>query len=135
MTKNPEPKQNDLAIDQPELSPFVLGIDRNLEPVEYSVIAAELGISGPRVPAENLIDTTFIILGAKSYQSSYKDENHVYFCVCKDAATKEVFTTSLGGAAVVDVLDALVATKFNRPLKVTLRQVEGGKFGRYYVLE
>jgi hypothetical protein len=122
--------------NQPKsVQPWAIPINRELEPVEYTDLANQMGISGPRVPAENLVDTKFIIMGAKAYQSSFDEEKHVYFCVCKDVNTGEIFTTSLGGQAVVDILDACVAAKFEHPLAVTLRQVKGGSYGRYYTLE
>jgi hypothetical protein len=117
------------------LQPWVMPINRDLPPMEYADLANTLGISGPRVPAENLVDTHFIILGAKAYSSSFQEDKHVYFCVCKDTSTGEIFTTSLGGQAVVDILDACVSANFNRPLAVTLRHVDGGKFHGYYTLE
>ena len=117
------------------INPFVLAIDRTLEPVEYAVIATDMGISGPRVPAVSLVGTKFTILGAKAYSSSFDEAKHVYFCVCRDAKTREIFTTSLGGQAVVDILDALVAAGFDRPLTVTLTEAVGGRYGHYYVLE
>jgi len=117
------------------LNPFVLPIQKDYEPVDMATINEQMGLSGPRIPAENLKDVTFVILGAKAYQSSYDPTKHVYFCVCKDEKRNEVFTTSLGGSAVVDVLDSLSNAGFDHPLRVTLREKEGGQYGRYYVLE
>jgi hypothetical protein len=94
-----------------------------------------MGLSGPRIPAENLVDERFIIMGAKAFQSSFAEDKHAYFCVCKNSSTGEIFTTTLGGQACVDILDALAASEFSSPLEVTLREVEGGRFGRYYQFE
>ena len=96
---------------------------------------AEMGISGRRVTAEQLVDQTFTILRAKAFASRFQEGTHAYFCVCQPQGGGEVFTTVLGGRAVVDVLDAFFATGLTNPLEVRLSEIEGGRFGRYYVLE
>ena len=98
-------------------------------------VLSEMGISGPRVTAEQLVDQTFTILRAKAFPSAYAEGAHAYFCICQPQGGGDVFTTVLGGQAVVDVLDALFATGLTNPLEVTLRKVEKGRFGRYYILE
>jgi len=105
------------------------------EPVSLTKILTEMGLTGPRIPAAQLVDQSFIILRAKPFQSAYDEQAHAWFCVCTDVATGENFTTVLGGQAVVDVIDALAATGFEKPLVVTLRLVQGGRYGRYYVLD
>lgn len=109
--------------------------DKAQPALSLTKVLQEMGLSGPRVPAEQLVDTTFTILRGKPFQSSFQEDAHAWFCVCKAKDGGEVFTTVLGGQAVVDILDALVATGLTNPLEVTLRQVSGGRFGRYYVLE
>ena len=109
--------------------------DCKKETLPLSKILSEMGLSGPRIPAEQLIDRSFVILRAKPFQSSFNEQAHAWFCVCKDALTNETFTTVLGGTACVDVIDALAAAGMTNPLEVTLRQVSGGHYGRYYVLE
>lgn len=116
-------------------APLQYVANRELPVVTLGSILKEMGISGPRVPADQLVDQVFVILRGKAFQSSYNEAAHAWFCVCKDSHTGELFTTVLGGGAVVDVLDALVATGLPNPLEVTLRQVVGGRYGRYYVLE
>lgn len=109
--------------------------NRTLAPYPLSEILKKLGLSGPRVPAEQLVGQPFVILAAKTFGSAYDPRRHAYFCVCAYATTGETFTTVLGGWAVVDILDAVANSGFDQPLQVTLRQVEGGRYGRYYVLE
>ena len=109
--------------------------DKAQPAVSLTKILQEMGLSGPRVPAEQLVDVTFTILRAKPFQSSFNEEAHAWFCVCQEKGSSEVITTVFGGQAVVDILDALVATGLTNPLEVTLRRVSGGRFGRYYVLE
>ena len=118
-----------------EFSPVVYVANEAQPVISLEKVLSEMGISGPRVAAEQLIDQTFIILRAKAFQSSYNEQAHAWFCVCKDKETGVVFTTVLGGMAVVDILDALVTTGMRNPLEVTLRRVAKGRYGRYYVLE
>jgi hypothetical protein len=89
----------------------------------------------PIVKAEELIDTTFVIRKAKAWESTLKHGGVVYFCTCASFPDGELFNTNLGGDAVVEILSKAFAAGVVAPLKVTLRKVSGGKFGRYYVLE
>lgn len=119
-----------------QLYPFTP--NRDLQPIPLLDVLKEMGLSGPRVPAEQLVDQTFTILAAKPFGSAYDDNAHAYFCVCMDVVTRETFTTVLGGQAVVDILDALAAQNFQAPLTATLRRVAQGKYaakGGYYSLE
>lgn len=109
--------------------------DRNTAPVDLNVVTTSMGLTGPRIPAKELVDHTFVILGAKPFSSSFSDDNTPYFCVIKDEAADLIYTTVLGGGAVVEMLRALAEAGFDAPIRVTLREVKGGRFGRYYVLE
>jgi len=127
--------QNEPAL--PETGSYLSTFQPNvkLTPYPLKAILAKYGLSGPRVPAKSLIDKTFVIRGAKPFPSTYDPNKHAYFCVCVDLETGELFTTVLGGSAVVDILDAIANTDLQQPLEVTMRLVEGGRYGRYYVLE
>jgi hypothetical protein len=127
-----QPESQEIVIQQ---QPLQYVADRELPVVSLGSILKEMGISGPRVPAEQLVDQTFVILRGKAFQSSFNEQAHAWFCVCKDKQTGEVITTVLGGQAVVDILDALVQTGMTSPLEVTLRHVAGGRYSGYYVLE
>jgi len=109
--------------------------DKTQPTVSLTKLLNDMGLAGVRVPASELIDRKFLIVRAKPFQSAYNEEAHAWFCVCIDPDVNEVFTTVLGGKAVVDILDALTATGIDNPLEVTLRQVKGGRYGKYYVLE
>jgi hypothetical protein len=109
--------------------------DKTQPTVSLTKLLNDMGLAGVRVPASELIDRKFLIIRAKPFQSAYNEEAHAWFCVCIDPDVNEVFTTVLGGKAVVDILDALTATGIDNPLEVTLRQVKGGRYGKYYVLE
>lgn len=106
-----------------------------MEPVELKSVRADLGLDLPIVKAEDLIDETFIIKKAKVWESTLKHGGVVYFCTCVSVPDGELFNTNLGGDAVVEILSKAFAAGVVAPLKVTLRKISGGKFGRYYVLE
>lgn len=109
--------------------------DRSLEPYPLKEITHAMGIDGPRRPAQELIDKQFLINAAKPFKSSFNESAHAYFCLCTDVETGELFTTILGGGAVVDLVDAVAASGFDRPLLVTMRWVDRGQNRSYYVLE
>lgn len=107
----------------------------NLEPVEYSDVARQLGIFVEQVTSKELIDERFVIIRAKQFDSSFKEQEHAYYVVIKRETSTELFGTVLGGAAVVEVLDQLAASNDPRPVRVTLRFKEGGKYNGYYFFE
>jgi len=119
-----------------ETFPIVkLDANTKLPPVKLNDILSEMGISGPRIAAKELVDQTFTIVHAKPFASTYREGAHAWFCVIYLPDDTQPYTTVLGGQAVVDVLDALASAGFENPLIVTLRKVDGGRFGSYYVLE
>jgi hypothetical protein len=136
-------------------NPYAL--NTTLKPVDLAVVRETLNPQGRKIKAEDLIDTTFTIVEVHPYESAFEGgQPTVYWCKCVDEAG-ELFNTTLGGQKLVQALGdvcALNAAAFtaaqmgddaevakleelgaNRPLKVTLRQVHGGKFGRYYDFE
>lgn len=133
MSKQPEQTAEIEKVRRP--NPFALTPDREKPPVKLSDIVAQMGISGPQVPAEELVDQTFTILKAKSFDSAFAEDRHAYFCAIAIEGTGEIMTTVLGGQAVVDIIDALSAAGLDNPLTVTLRHKTGGKYNGYYVLE
>jgi len=120
-------------VEMPQQRSYIA--DKTQPTVSLTKLLNDMGLAGVRVPASELIDRKFMIIRAKPFQSAYNEEAHAWFCVCIDPDVNEVFTTVLGGKAVVDILDALTATGIDNPLEVTLRQVKGGRYGKYYVLE
>lgn len=105
------------------------------EPVRWIDVMREMGLAGTPIAAKDLIDTTFVILRAKQFESSYKDGEHAWFCVVKPANSIELYSVALGGGAVVEVLDAVSRSTDDRPIEVTLKFREGGKFSGYYYFE
>jgi hypothetical protein len=132
---NQDEQASQFTPEEPPIISLALPINTTLVPVRLSEILQKLGISGPRIAAEALVDHEFTITGCKAFPSAFKEHEHAYFVVAKDARTGEIFTTVLGGMAVTEILDALVAVSFNSPLTVTLRWNEGGRFQGYYTLE
>ena len=122
-----------------EVVPFrparALVADNTQTVVKLAHVLEEMGLSGEQIPAEDLVDTTFIIRRAKPFQSAFNEGDHAYFCVIAVSDTGELKTTVLGGMAVVEVLDAYIDAGAKAPLEVTLRKMEGGRFGHYYSLE
>lgn len=107
-----------------------------LQAVSLMELLKDAGLYGPQIPADQLIDHRFTIRAAKQFQSSFKEGEHAYFVTAFDTETGEVFTTVLGGKAVVDMIDLLAQSNFQAPVIVTLRWQEGkGKFKGYYTLE
>jgi len=95
----------------------------------------EYGLDYPQVKAETLIDETFTLLSAKPFDSRFPGQEKAYWCVCRDEDTGELFATVLGGSAVVEVIEQLIAAGLEQPVAMTLRQQSGGKYGRYYTVE
>ena len=114
-----------------------LKIESSLDakPVKLAEILEKMGLSGPRIPAADLVGKTFIIYRGRSFRSSFKDQENAWFCVCAMPKTGELFTVVLGGKAVVDILEALALDGWRQPLEVTLNEVKGGRYGKYYILE
>ena len=108
--------------------------DPDAQPVLLAEVLEQMGMSGPRIPAKELIGHTLTIHRAKPFMSSFNEDNQAWFCVCKDHDTNAQITTVLGGGAVVDILEAYAASGQGRPLTVTLQWIEGGRFGGYYQL-
>ena len=124
--------------DEKALTPFeplsfVTGTDD--EPVVLANVLAEMGLSGPRMKAETIVDATFDIMRARAFPSAYEGQDHAYFVVGRMIETGQMFTVVLGGAAVVDTIDSYVRARRSNPLRVTLRYNEGGRYSGYYVLE
>lgn len=109
--------------------------DPSLKPVKLSAVKESMGMPSVQIKAEALIDKTFVIRSASSFVSTLGQGNSAYYCVCVMPDTGELFSTVLGGRAVVDLLDLYFQSGEQASLEVTLRKIAGGRFGRYYTLE
>ena len=119
----------------PLFDPEAFQSDDGAQIVDYGEVIERLELEPTMVKAVDLIDETFVILGGKQFPSSYENQDHAWYCVCEDLKQTERFAVVLGGQAVMKILDAMAASGFSNPLKVTLKQKTGGKYGRYYVFE
>lgn len=88
----------------------------------------------PHMSAQDLVDETFVIKGAKRLKSEYKGQEFYYFCVCQ-AKDKTEFTVSFGGAAVMQIIDRLIELGIKNAVKVTLRWTPTKKDEGFYTLE
>lgn len=128
-------------MDTHEITPFDQQANTQLianpdsQSVRYADIVKQMMLSGVPISAKQLVDSTFTIIRARQFESSFKEDSHAYFCVIKPEDSPEIYSVVLGGGAVVEVLDAIIASGFSNPLTVTLRFKEGGKFNGYYFFE
>ncbi len=95
----------------------------------------ELDIGYPHVPAGELKGESFIIRGAREFESDLNKDRNPFFVLCADAKTGELFTTTLGGKQPVEFLSAYMAKGGKRPLAVTLTWIDKGPNKSYYILE
>lgn len=109
--------------------------DPDAKPIVLNDVLREMGMAGKPVKSRDLVDHTLIISRAKPFASSFDPTSDAWFVVALDVESGEQITTVLGGAAVVEVLDAYAQHGQGAPLQVVLRWNEGGSFSGYYTLE
>jgi hypothetical protein len=129
MNNNPTP------FDTIEINSKEIIASPNDAPLVFGDFARKNYLTGTPIEAVKLVDTTFDILRAKSFESSFEKQDHAWYCIVRPVGQDEVFAVTLGGAAVVEVMDAFAQTGETRPLRVTLRYHEGGKYNGYYSFE
>jgi hypothetical protein len=110
-------------------------IDRNQPAVVLADVLKSVGLTTAVTPTEELVGKTFIIQALKVFKGAFEGQDHCYFAICADIETGEIFNTTLGGSAVVEVLDALNAAGLNSPLVATLQQHMSVAGRKYYTLE
>jgi hypothetical protein len=120
--------------EQPEEARSIIAMPSQ-EPVKYSEYVKRAGLAGTPISAEDLVNTEFDILRAKEYPSTFSTQDHVWYCVVRPVGKDELLSVSLGGQAVVEVLDAYSHSDESAPLRVTLRFKTGGKYSGYYYFE
>jgi len=104
-------------------------------PLDWSQFAKQAGLRGTPIAAEDLVNKTFDIMRAKQFESSYEGQDHAWFCIVRPVDQDEVFEVTLGGQAVVEILDAYSKSGLQNPLRVKLTYKAGGKFKGYYNFE
>lgn len=107
----------------------------NNVPINIADILAETGEAAELIPAENLKDKTFHIVRMNRFRSRFEAQDYAYHCVCSEVLGEDFFRTVLGGEAVIKHLNLICELGITNPIRVTLRYVEGGRYGGYYVLE
>ena len=90
---------------------------------------------GVQVKAADLMNKPFDLLAVRRLKSHKSKEGYFYVAQCRDAETGELFSTALGGPAVLRVVNAWLQKGAKRPLRATLKEHEGGEYGHYNVLE
>ena len=117
--------------------PDELGLEaaKDEAPVVLRTVLEDLDLIGPHVKAEDLKGETFSIYRASAFDSMGEKGGSAYFCHCVDLKNGEIFTTTLGGQAVVDLLELYFKHGPGSPIQVTLNWNESGAFGGYYTIE
>lgn len=124
--------------DLEALIPFPLGeLDAKDDKTSVDLLEylEDKGLMLPHVKAESLIGDTFVIMGARPFESTLPGSDYCYFCTCRSDDGKEIFTTVFGGQVTVDLLNKYVESGADQAIRVKLGKVEQGKYGGYYVFE
>jgi len=124
---------DELAV--PQSAQIEMFADMERKPINLRKEMEKLGLLARHIKAKDLVGETFIIFKAKPFASKFDTANVPYFCHCTDAKHTEVWTTTLGGQAVTEVLSAYIALETGKPITVKLGFVEGGAYDGYYVFE
>ena len=89
---------------------------------------------GEQIKPADLMDKPFDLLAVRRLPSRKSKEGYFYAAQGRHPETKTLFTTTLGGPAVLKVVNAWLKQGAKRPLRCTLHEVEGGEYGHYNVL-
>lgn len=106
-------------------------------PMKAGDLPGNSPFEGEQIKAADLIGKSFLIIRVRRMTSTKGKKggpDHFYLVQAKMLESGQVFSTLLGGVAVVQVIDAWTEVVNRGPLQVTLEQIEGGEFGKYYVL-
>lgn len=118
-----------------DIDPKAIIATPDAEPFRWSDFAKQALLSGTPIKAEELVGCEFDILRAKYFDSAFEGQDHAWYCVIRKVDDAEVYAVTLGGQAVVEILDAYAAMGNTRPLRVKLAYHQGGKFNGYYTFE
>ena len=132
-------------------------LDTNLAPVDWRQLREQFDPQGDRIPATDLKDRTFTIVEFRPVESSLPGSTGIFYYVRALDDDGVLFNTTLGGQAVVEVLESFDALRAayqeaknmgdderaeelstlgaNRPFTVTLRWKIGGRYEGYYYLD
>lgn len=121
--------------DSLDTDPKAITTQADQQPLDWSQFAKQTGLRGTPTTAEELVNKTFDIMRAKRFESSFEGQEHAWFCIVRPTDQDELFEVTLGGQAVVEILDAYAASGYTNPLRVKLTYKQGGKFKGYYNFE
>jgi hypothetical protein len=121
--------------DEVVINPDRIQTQQDQEPLDWSQFAKDAGLRGTPTTAEDMVNKTFDILHAKKFDSAYDGQDHAWFCIVRPVGQDENFEVTLGGQAVMEILDAYAAMGGTRPLRVKMTYKTGGKFKGYYQFE
>ena len=118
----------------PDVQPS-LEAPKDGKPVVLREVLEEMELVGPHIKAEDLKGQTFSIYKATPFKSMAKKGGNAYYCHCTDLEKSEIFTTTLGGQAVVELLELYFVHGPGAPFIVTLNWNEGGEYGGYWTID
>ncbi len=132
-------------------------LNTTLKPVDLAALKEKIDPQGRKVKARDLIDTTFTIVEMRPVESTLNPEQDHYYWVKAVDGAGELMNFSLSSQRLVEALDDIAALNAElasaremgddervkeleevgagRPMTLTLREVKGGKYGRYYTFE
>lgn len=114
---------------------FGFSHDIDVQPMTVEKAKEELEIGVNIIPAADLVGQKFIILSAKPFESRFEGQEFAYFCECTDLKRSEVWGVVVGGGQPVQFITDYIGKGAPAPLTVKLTEHEGGRYGKYYVLE
>jgi len=143
------------ALIQRKTNPYAL--EAQLAPVDWKEMRERFNPQGQEIPAKELIGRTFTILELRPINSSYKEGDIFFYIKGVLAPDGELFHSSLGGQAVVEILSdfhalntawqlaketndverlaELETVGAGRPIVLTLGWKAQGAYSGYYTLE
>jgi hypothetical protein len=107
----------------------------NAEAQGVSDLPGMAPFEGEQVKTRDLLGKTFTIYKVRRMASNKRKGTHFYAIQAVESGSGKLFNSLLGGVAVVKVIDTWLHQSNRRPLTVSLEEVQGGEFGRYYILK
>jgi len=110
-----------------------------VDPSNAAVGAGDLpgqsAFEGPQMKSAEILDVQIQVIKVRKLTSTKSKDGYFYVAQCRNVNSGELFSTALGGSAVLKTVDTWLRTKPTGPLMGTLREVKGGKYGKYHVFE
>lgn len=134
------PKNTDIVTTDEQYDPLALVgddlavFDDTTTPIDAGALLERVGLNAPRIKAGELLEHGFVIGYCRKFDSDMNKRGYAYFCVIKLDGSDELNTTVLGANTVVDFLDLCTLKAPGHPIHMTISRVDGGKYGKYYVI-